>query len=76
MTTPLYNVYVDDDGEVHITDGRSKWDGKAFFLGYTKLKIYDTTGDEISIDQHQKRLRLLRRGPKPPRPVDSGKKTA
>jgi hypothetical protein len=55
---PEFKVYIDDEGEVHIVKmGSNAWDGKAFFLGYTRVPVYDTGGQQISNEEYAKRLR-------------------
>lgn len=59
---PLYKVYIDDDGEVHLVapDSKNTWDGKAFFLGYTHISIRDADGYEIGLPSHEERLKNRR----------------
>lgn len=59
--SPLYKVYINDENEVLIVTPDAKHgvapDGQAFFLGYTPLDIRDADGQQISNQEHHKRLR-------------------
>lgn len=66
MAPPLYKIYVDDFGELHfVAPGKNSWDGTAYFLGYITLNLRDANGVDISVAEHQARLRMSLRSLRP-----------
>jgi hypothetical protein len=54
----MWYVYIDDEGELHLTMSPRKYDGKAYFFGYANLHFVDLRGDEVSIKELDARYDL------------------